>query len=40
MSNALAKLFSVAGGIFLAALIVPAALAEGPHISAQRLLES
>jgi hypothetical protein len=35
-----AKLFSVAAGLFLAALIAPAARADGPDISAQRLLES
>jgi hypothetical protein len=35
-----AKLFSVAAGLFLAALIAPAARADGPDILAQRLLES
>ena len=40
MSNAMTKLFSVAGGIFVAVLTGCAALADGPDISTQRLLES
>ena len=40
MPNALAKLLSIAGGVFLAALIGSVAQANGPDISAQRLLES
>jgi hypothetical protein len=40
MPNALAKLLSIAGGVFLAALIGSVAQADGPDISAQRLLES
>src|ERR1700760_4139750 len=39
MSNAMAKLFNLAGGVLLAALIVSTALADG-DISAQRLLAS
>ena len=39
MSNAMGKLFSTAGGVILAALIVSAALADG-DMSAQRLLGS
>jgi hypothetical protein len=34
------KLYSVAAGVFLAALIASSAGADGPDISAQRLLES
>ena len=41
MSNGMAKLFRIAGGVFLAAaMVASAAQADGPDISAQRLLES
>jgi hypothetical protein len=40
MTKAMAKLRSFTVGVFLPALIVSAALADGPDISAQRLLES
>ena len=40
MPNAMAKLFSLTVGAFLATLIVSAALADGADISARRLLES
>jgi hypothetical protein len=39
ISNAMAKFFSVAGGVFLGALIVSTSLADG-DMSAQRLLAS
>ena len=39
ISNAMAKFFSVAGGVFLGALIVSTSLADG-NMSAQRLLAS
>jgi hypothetical protein len=40
MPDTMIKLFTVAGGIFLAALVASAAQAEGSDISAQRLLGS
>ena len=40
MSNAIAKLCSIAGGVLLAALVAATARADGPDISAQRLLAS
>ena len=40
MSDAMAKQFSIAGGVFLAALAVSAAQAQRADISAQRLLAS
>ena len=38
MPNTMIKLFTIAGGVFFVTLIVFAALADGPDISAQRLL--
>jgi hypothetical protein len=40
MPNAIAKLLSIAGGAFLAALVASPAQADGPDISAERLLAS
>jgi hypothetical protein len=40
MSKGMAKLYGIAGGVFLATLVASAAQADGPDISAQRLLES
>lgn len=40
MSNAMAKLFSLTAAVILAAVIVSSARAEGPDISAHRLLDS
>jgi hypothetical protein len=36
----MSKLYSVAAGVFVAALVATAALADGPDISARRLLAS
>ena len=36
----MAKLFSIVGGVFLAALVAATARADGPDVSAQHLLES
>lgn len=40
ISKAMAKLFSFAIGVFPAGMLASAALADGPDISAQRLLAS
>ena len=39
-SNGMAKLFRIARGVFLAAMVASAAKADRPEISAQRLLEN
>jgi hypothetical protein len=40
MSNAMAKLYALTVGVFVITLTASAGLADGPDISAQRLLES